>query len=376
MSGPDDRVETDDVAPDDVETDVDSHSRWRLVRSVAGRALLMAIGLGVAGALLLWAFDDLDWSEVVDSVRSLDDAEVIALVSGTVIMVWAESLLTASVVDGLPARRGALAWLGPVAVASIVPGPSDMPVRYKMFVSWGYDSNTAGTAVAASGIINIGMKLLFPVVAAIGLAAAEIPLGTVMSILISGLIIVGVFVGLLIFVVVSERRTHWFGRLLDRFWRVTVRLVGRSRQGSPIANWLVGQRAQSIELLRGRWGRAIASGVFVSVARVALLVMSLRFMGVPESAISWEAVFAVWAIQRGLTIVPIMPGGAGVTELALTGLLAAIAGNEFINQITAGVLIFRLLTWLLMIPTGGVALGLWRLGLRESAGARTADSGP
>ncbi|TDT15097.1 uncharacterized membrane protein YbhN (UPF0104 family) [Ilumatobacter fluminis] len=374
MSGSDDDERVDDVQiPADVE--VDARSRWAMVRSVGGRALLMAVGLGIAGALLVWAFDDLDWNEVVDSVRSLDDAEIIALLSGTVIMVWAESLLTASVVEGLPARRGALAWMGPVAVASIVPGPSDMPVRYKMFVSWGYDSNTAGTAVAASGIINIGMKLLFPVVAAIGLAAAEIPLGTIMSILISGLIIVGVFVGLMIFVIVSERRTHWFGRVLDRFWRVTVRLVGRSREGSPIANWLVDQRAQSIELLRGRWGRAIASGVFVSVARVALLVMCLRFMDVPESAISWEAIFAVWAIQRGLTIVPIMPGGAGVTELALTGLLAAIAGNEFINQITAGVLIFRLLTWLLMIPAGGVALGLWRLGLRKSATAAAA-TGP
>ncbi|MEZ5295083.1 MAG: lysylphosphatidylglycerol synthase domain-containing protein [Ilumatobacteraceae bacterium] len=147
---------------------------------------------------------------------------------------------------------------------------------------------------------------------------------------------------------------------------MTVRLVGRSRSGSPIANWLVAQREQSIELLRGRWTRAIASGVFVSAARVALLVMCLRFMDVPESAISWQAIFAVWAIQRGLTIVPIMPGGAGVTELALTGLLAAIAGQEFINQITAGVLVFRLLTWLLMIPAGGVALGLWRVGLRKS----------
>ena len=367
MSGPGPTDGVDGVADVDDLDDVDRRSRATLIRSVVGRALLMAVGIGVAGALLVWAFDDLDWNEVVESVRSLDDAEVVALLAGTVIMVWAESLLTASVVEGMPARRGALAWMGPVAVASIVPGPSDMPVRYKMFVSWGYDSNTAGTAVAASGIINIGMKLILPVVAAIGLMAAEIPLGRILSILISGLIIVGVLVAVLVFIIVSERRTHWFGRLLDRFWRVTVRLVGRSRSGSPIANWLVGQRAQSIELLRGRWTRAIASGVFVSVARVALLVMSLRFMGVPESAISWEAIFAVWAIQRGLTIVPIMPGGAGVTELALTGLLAAIAGNELINQITAGVLIFRLLTWLLMIPAGGVALGLWRLGLRRSA---------
>jgi uncharacterized membrane protein YbhN (UPF0104 family) len=101
--------------------------------------------------------------------------------------------------------------------------------------------------------------------------------------------------------------------------------------------------------------------------------MSLRFVGLPETAISWEEVFCVWAIQRGLTIIPIMPGGAGVTEFALAGLITAFAGSGYINQITAGVLIFRILTWLVLIPAGGVALGLWRLGLRDPADDDTAD---
>ena len=108
------------------------------------------------------------------------------------------------------------------------------------------------------------------------------------------------------------------------------------------------------------------SSLFVTVTRVALFVMCIRFVGVPESAASWVAVFCVWAIVRGLTVVPLMPGGVGVSEVAYVAMLTPIAGTQYVNQITAGVLVYRILTWLLMIPAGGVAIGLWRIGLRRS----------
>lgn len=357
---------TDDGASTD--SDAEDHtSRGRLVWRVVQRGLVMVVGIAIATALLAWAFDDLDLAQVMDTVRSLDDAEVIALLSGTIIMVWAESLLTASVVEGLPARRGALAWLGPNAVASLVPGPSDMPVRFRMFRSWGYDASAAGTGVAASGILNIGFKIILPVIAAVGLAVADVPLGRIASALITGFVIVGLFLAVTIGVVVSESRTRTAGRFLDAIWRRVMRLFGRRRSRVEVAEWLVIQRNQSIEVLRGRWPRAIASMMFVTVARVALLVMCVRFVGVPESAVGWEAIFCVWAIERGLTIVPIMPGNAGLSEFALVGLLTTIAGSQYVNAITAGVLIFRMLTWLLLIPIGGVALGFWRYGLRHQS---------
>ena len=75
----------------------------------------------------------------------------------------------------------------------------------------------------------------------------------------------------------------------------------------------------------------------------------------------------MWAIVRGLTVIPIMPGNAGVSELAFIGMLTQIAGSSFVNQVTAGVVLFRLLTWLVLIPLGGVAFGLWQTGLRRRA---------
>lgn len=358
----------DQPEPDSVDAAIPSSGRPQLLR-IAGRVLVMVVGLVVAGFALATVFDDLDVAEVVDAVRSLDDAETIALIGGAGVVVWAEALLTASVVPGLPARRGALAWLAPTAVASVVPGPSDMPVRFRMITSWGYDASVAGTAVAAGALLNIAFKLVLPAIAGIGIAVADIPLEGVLSTIATAAVVLAVFVAVAAFALGSASRTAAMGRVLDRIWRPTMRLLRRERSGPPLADRLVAQRAESLETLRGRWTRAVASLGLVTATRVALFVMCLRFVGVPEEAISWPAIFCVWAIVRGLTVIPIMPGNAGVSELAFVGLLTPIAGTGYVNQVTAGVLLFRLLTWLLMIPAGGVALGLWRVGLRRTGQA-------
>jgi uncharacterized membrane protein YbhN (UPF0104 family) len=344
-------------------------SPGRRLRRIAVRVLVMAAGLTVAGLVLAFAFDDLDVSEIVDAARGLDDAETIALLGGTGIVIWAEALLTASVVRGLPARRGALAWLGPVATASIVPGPSDMPVRYRMFTSWGYAPSVAGTGVAAGALLNIALKLVLPVVAGVGLAVSDIPLDGVISAIVTAAVALAVFVAGAAFVLGSTRRTRSFGRVLDRVWSGTMRLLRREVSGPPLADRLVAQRAEAVDMLRDRWINAAGSLLLVTATRVALFVMCIRFVGVPEAALSWVAIFCVWAIVRGLTIIPIMPGGAGVSELAFVGLLTPIAGQQYVNEVTAGVLLFRMLTWLLVIPAGGVAIALWRIGLRRSGDA-------
>lgn len=340
-------------------------TRARLMLRIAGRLLVTAVGLVVAGFALATVFDDLDVAQVADAVRGLDDAETIALIGATGVVVWAEALLTASVVPRLPARRGALAWLGPTAVASVIPGPSDMPVRYRMFTSWGYDASAAGTAVAGGALLNIALKLVLPAIAGVGIAVADIPLEGVFSTIVTAAVVLALFIAITAFALGTEPRTAKMGRVLDRIWRPTMRLLRRDRSGPGLADRLVAQRAESLEMLRGRWVRAVASLGLVTITRVSLFVMCLRFVGVPEDELSWIAIFCVWAIVRGLTVIPLMPGNAGVSELAFVGLLTPIAGTAFVNEVTAGVLLFRLLTWLLMIPAGGVALALWQVGLRR-----------
>jgi putative heme transporter len=356
---PDPETETDDAQA------VPSTPR-QSVKKILIRVLIMAIGIGVAGVLLVMTFDDLDLHSILDAIRSLDDAEKLSLIGGTVIMCWTEGLLMASFVPGMPARRGTLAWLGPTAIGSVVPGPSDVPFIYRMLRSWGQTSAAAATAVATASLFNIGSELILPAIAGIGIAVANIPLAGVTSTIVTAAIILAVFLIVAGIVLGSEKRTAAAGSLLDKVWLPTLKLLRRRPPDRPLADRLVIQRTEAAALLRGTWHKSLASITLVTFVRVALFVMSLRFVGVPQSALSWVAIFCVWAIVRGLTVIPLMPGGVGVTEVAYIGMLTAISGQQYVNEVTAGVLVFRLLTWLLMIPAGGVAMALWQVGLRKN----------
>ena len=46
--------------------------------------------------------------------------------------------------------------------------------------------------------------------------------------------------------------------------------------------------------------------------------------------------------------------------------LAPIAGSEYVNEVAAGVLLYRLLTWILVIFAGLLALGIWQFGQRRA----------
>lgn len=305
-------------------------------------------------------FDDLDPEAIADSFRSLTDAEWLALGLGWMAMITAQGFQTAALVPKLPVRQGIQAYLGPAAVSSVIPGPSDLPVRYSMFMSWGRSATEAGTAVGANGIFSIGSKLILPAIAGLAIVIGDIPLEGFTSIIVTAAAFLGILLIFLVVVLGSARRTAALGRFLDRVWRTILRLLRKHPADRELADALVGQRAEAAELLRHQWPVATWATVLQIGTRCALLVMCIRFAGVPESAAGWSAIFAVFALVQGLTAVPITAGNVGVTELAYIGMLTPIAGTEWVNEITAGVMIFRILTWLLIIPVGFATLGYWR----------------
>ena len=349
-------------------------TRKQSLRKIVIRVLVMAIGIGVAGVLLVATFDDLDLDAIIDALGSLDDAERLSLIGGTVMLCWSEGLLMASFVEGMPARRGTLAWMGPTAVGSVVPGPSDVPFIFRMFRSWGQSSASAATAVAAASMFNILSKLILPAIAGIGVVVADLPLDGVMHTIVTAAVVLAIFLIVAGIVLGSEKRTAAAGRLLDRVWRATMRVLRRRPPERSLADRLVVHRTESLALLRGSWHKSLAAITFVTFVRVTLFVMSIRFVGVPESVLSWVAIFCVWAIVRGLTVIPLMPGGVGVSEVAYISMLTAITGQEYVNEVTAGVLVYRILTWLLMIPAGGVAMALWQAGLRKNRKQKVATA--
>ncbi|MCH7789841.1 MAG: flippase-like domain-containing protein [Acidobacteria bacterium] len=357
-----------DVAGDEVGDDLlkaaRGQSRARRVRSIIVRLVITVVALGLSGFLLVSVFDDLDWSLVWGTIQEVGDAERIALGLGAGVALAAQGLVTSSTVRGLPVRRGVLCYLAPASVASIVPGPSDLPMRYKMLATWGYSNADASLAVVASGIFSIGSKLILPVIAMLLalLVGIEVQDGFGITIVIAG-VVLAFLIALTSGVVASPRLSGWIASWLEAPWRVAARLL--RWESPPLAELVESARNKAVDLLRDRWKEATWASFLLILSQVGLMIMCLRFVGVEQTALSGLGVFVAYGLVAGLTVIPITAGSVGVAETAWIGLLSTMAGSEFINEITAGVLIYRMLTWLIVIPLGGISMLIWKYSQRS-----------
>ena len=76
-----------------------------------------------------------------------------------------------------------------------------------------------------------------------------------------------------------------------------------------------------------------------------VLLACLRAAGLSQAQLPWQTSLAAFAFIRLLTAMPITPGGLGITELGLIGILAAGAGHAASAQVTAAVLMYRAVTY-------------------------------
>jgi putative heme transporter len=343
-------------------------TRWS---SVAIRLAISILALVIAGLVLVGVFEELDPATVLRTLGTLRDAEVVSLASVWMLMLAAQGLLTASLIEDMPVRRGVIAYLAPAAVAMVIPGPSDLPVRYRMLRAWDYPTREAGLAIAANGVFSIGTRLVLPVLAGVTLLLAGGPLAGVASIVVAATLFLGGAVILLVVVLGSERRTEAVSRrVVEPVWRLTLRLLRREDDGE-LADRLLATRSDALTVLRGKWPLASWASFLTMLATASLLLLAVRFMDVPAEELRWTSVFIAFALVQGLTVLPITAGNAGVAEVGYVTLLTTFAGPGLVNEITAAVILFRILTWLALIPAGLAAFVVWRRRLADNG-----DDGP
>jgi glycosyltransferase involved in cell wall biosynthesis len=110
----------------------------------------------------------------------------------------------------------------------------------------------------------------------------------------------------------------------------------------------------------------MCAGIAGYVALQGLLLgLCLHLTG---AGCAWPEVVAAFAVERALTIVPITPGGVGVADLGLVGVLLAFGGDP--TGVAAAAVLYRAFVFAVEIPAGSGALGVWLLGQRWAARRR------
>ena len=80
-------------------------------------------------------------------------------------------------------------------------------------------------------------------------------------------------------------------------------------------------RTQMVGLLRLCWGRLTATMVVSQLTVVLVLGICVRMQGLDESTISWAVILVAWGLVTFASLLIPTPGGLGVAEVVLVGVL-------------------------------------------------------
>ena len=267
-----------------------------------------------------------------------------------------------AVLPRLKLRQAAAVNLGSNAVASTLPagGALAMGVSWAMLSSWGLSTADYVLYALVTGIWNVFTLLGMPVLALLVMATATRPDALLITAAAVGLAVLTAMVTGLGLLLRSQAFALRAGRAVQRLLAAACRLARRPPPADA-AGSLSGFRDRAGALLSARGWRITAATVASYLTLWLVLLACLRGTGLSQAQMPWQTSFAAFAFIRLLTALPITPGGLGVTELGLVGILATGAGPAASVQVTAAVLLYRAVTYLPPIPLGALACLIWRV---------------
>ena len=258
-------------------------------------------------------------------------------------------------------RQAAAVSLGSNAVANALPagGALAMGISWAMLSSWGLSTADYVLYTLVTGIWNVFTLLGLPVIALLVMATATRPDAVLITAAAVGVAVLAGLVGGLGLLLHSDTFAVRAGRALQRPVAAAARLIRRPPP-ADVAGALQGFRDRAGALLRARGWRITAATVASYLTLWLVLLACLRATGVSQAQVPWQTSLAAFAFIRLLTALPITPGGVGITELGLVGILTVGAGHSDSVQVTAAVLLYRAVTYLPPIPLGALACLIWR----------------
>jgi uncharacterized protein (TIRG00374 family) len=340
--------------------------------SVGRRIVSGFLSYGVVVLALWFLFTNMqtgDWTSAIALITG--PMLLVAVVLGVVNLAtnWPPIVVT---LPGLRVREAAVTNTASAALSNTVPegGAVATGLNYAMLRSWGFTLGDITSEVLVTGTWS---QLTKYVLLAIGLVVVVLqgwaPDGTgwIAAVLV---VLVAVAILLLALILRSEafaaRLGGWFDRLATWLRRRFHRMPDPGlAEGLPVF------RTQMVGLLRLCWGRLTVTMLISQLTVVAVLGICVRMQGLDESTISWAVILVAWGLVTFASLLIPTPGGLGVAEVVLVGVLGYGLPTSDQAAVLAAVLLYRIATFLVPIPIGLVTYLYWR---RSTAWRRPVDS--
>jgi uncharacterized protein (TIRG00374 family) len=313
-----------------------------------------------------------DLSDVWAAVQAMTWWQVTVLVLAAVWNLATYQFVMLTTTPGMNLGQATVSTETTTAVSNTLLGGAAIAVglTYAMNSSWGFSRSRTSVSLLLSGLWNNFAKLGLPVLAITLLVFTSTPTTSRMLAAALGLAGLIAAVVLLWLALRSRESAARVGRVLARLVSALLRVVHRG----PVQGWddaMTKFRDRTVLLLHARWHWLTLTTVVSHLSLFVVLLLALRFCGVSADDVAWPEILAVFAFARLLTAIPFTPGGLGIIELALITGLSAAGGAR--SAVAAGVLVYRVLTYVLPIPIGVLTYVFWQ---RNKSWRRAPNSAP
>ncbi len=326
----------------------------RIVQSIISFAIVVGIFVGVLPQFA-------DYSEVWATIRSLTWLESTSL---AVVALWNLAtywFVLIAALPGLRLREAAVVNQSSTAVSNTLPGGGaiGVAVTLAMLTSWGFRVAEITRSAVVTGIWNNFVKLGMPMIA-LGLLALESDVSNAW--LTASAIGVAALVGAIAAMWMTLRSDRLARAVGSWFEKVASRIMVSLRK-PPVSGWddrAAAFRGDTIGLLQHRWRQLTLATLLSHLSLYAVLLITLRHVGVSQDKLSWIQVLAAFAFVRLISALPVTPGGVGVVELGYAAAMTIGLDELTKAQVVAAILVFRVITYALPIPLGAASYVVWR----------------
>jgi hypothetical protein len=255
------------------------------------------------------------------------------------------------------------------AITNIMPGAdaAGAVVQFRMLAAAGIDVDTAVSGLTAFSLIQIGGLLALPIFALPAMVAGT-PVGRgLVNTAIVGAVGFVLFAAFGLVFLRTDRPLAWLGRNLQSLWN-------RLRRHRPPLTGLSERLLRDRNAVRSALGAQWKKAVLLCAARLGTdFSCLLAVLWATGSHPRPSLVLLAYAVAGVVGLLPITPGGLGIVEASLSGMLV-LAGISASDAFLA-TLAYRIASYWLPLLAGLPAYFLFRRRYRFAASSTTKPSG-
>ncbi|MFM1826434.1 MAG: hypothetical protein RLZZ37_1069 [Actinomycetota bacterium] len=302
-----------------------------------------------------WFINDLDFEQVLDSVKNLNFFQVTLLILTAVFNIWIFQYPYLVTTKGLKYFQAFQVRNASFAISNCVPagGTVGLAAQFAMLKSFGISNQSISTTVGIASVWNGLISYLMPILGLISLSfSTSLTPGLFNSTILGSLILICAVI-MLFLIFKSESLAAKIGKVIDISVKPLNRLLKSKWNFSNILNDF---RSEVLYIVKEKWLQITFSNLMVQFSMFLIFWASCYSMNIELSVF---VLFASFCFGRFGTVIPFTPGGVGTTDVIMVSTLILYGANEVESFVA--VLLWRTFYYLPQVLLGVVSYFQWQL---------------